>query len=392
MTVAENEALRCPVCGKELPDSFVCECGYDRRNNEIIVKTVKNDAALYRMLSDSDTYFAKKNYNEAYIGYTSVLDADPHCNKAVFRANIISQYLMYETSSVYLGSDPFFERTGEMITAAIENSKDTKFILMMCKDTLDLIEYVSEYERKYALSHKNEHNASEYIKHMLKLLKCTQLIMKCIICVNDESYSFVAMKCYSTSSEIYDRLSKGMEYYKVSERSDDSEAAGTDIMLREMSVSEKENAEQIFGDISDIRRRILKSADDDLYGKLKALDKDHTEIKTDGLSEELRREEHEKWRKNNEKEFTSADKMNMIFGILSKTFFVFSGVMLLIFIFIVLLYDEAVGIIIGSAAVFAALGGVFTALEKFFGKRRSFYAGIVCGDIGEEEIGEKLRA
>ena len=139
--MAEKEVLLCPVCGKELPDSFVCECGYDWRNREMTVKTVKNDAALYRMLSDSDTYFAKKNYNEAYIGYTSVLDIDPHCNKAVFRANIISQYLMYETASVYLGSEAFFERTGAMITAAIENSKDTKFILTMCKDTLDLIEY-----------------------------------------------------------------------------------------------------------------------------------------------------------------------------------------------------------------------------------------------------------
>lgn len=386
-----KELLFCPVCGHDMEQDTCSVCGYSWDPQKTKIKHVISDAAVYRLMSAADAYFARKNYNEAYIAYNTVIEGDPHCSKAVFRINIISQYLMYETSSVYLNCDNFFRRVKDMLTIAVESKADEKLVITVCRDMLDFISYSADYERKFALSYKNRQSAFAYIKNLIELLANTHFIMKCIICVNSRESAFAAMKCYDTAAALRDKIVDGIEYYGIDESGEDADPSETHIRVREPDSNEKEQTEKIFDEICEIRRSILKNADDALYGELKALEKKASAPdKVRSSDNEILRQEHENWRKNNEKAFFSADKRNIIFGIFSKTFLVFAAVMFVIFIFVVLVYDEAVGMLIGSSAVFAALGVLFTALERHFDNRRSFYAKIIYNDDGNSKIRDNL--
>ena len=381
--VTDSETLFCPQCGNAIESDTCPKCGYSWDPQKSRPKRhIVSDAAVYRLMSAADTYFARKNYNEAYIAYCSVIEADPHYGKAVFRMNLTSVYLMYEASAVYLRCGDFFSKIKRMLGTAVENNADEKLVLSVCKDMLDFIEYISEYERKFALSHKNEKAASAYMDNMMILLDDVLLFMKYVISVNSRESAFVAMKCYETAGNVREKLISGMEYYGLTDSGDGADQQEAHVWLREMTDSERAEADRIFGDICEIRRSILKNADDALYGELKALEKkdNASEKSVSGSESEFHREEYENWRKNNEKAFLTADKRNIIFGILSKITLVFAAVMFLIFIFVVLIYDEAVGIIIGSSVVFAGLGIMFTALERNFENKRKFYAKIIYND------------
>ncbi len=341
------------------------------------------DAAAYRLMSSSDAFFSRKNYNEAYIGYTAVLDSFPHSRKAAFRMTVSSQYLMCETSAVYLSSDAFYRKANEMLAAETEKNSDLKLILLMCKDLLDFIIFNAEYERKFALSHKNKNAAVMYMKNMLGLMEKVYFIMKCVICANDKDSAFTAMKCYETGKELFERICKGMEYYG------DPQSGGDGSFVLEPSADERSEAEHIYSELTEIRQSILKNADDELYSKLMAREKNDETENTDPGSEDLRREEYEYWRRNNEKAYASADRANVIFGIISKMFFVFAAVFAAIFAFEAVVRDEVIGMIAVFIVVFALAGVLFSALENNSENKRKFYAKLVYGGVEQFQAEQK---
>lgn len=380
-------SLMCPVCGGQLEhieEDVICKkCGYT--SDPVMAAKFsesdkyRSDAAAYRLMSAADAYFSRKTYNEAYIGYSTVLDSDPHCLKAVFRLNITSQYLMYETASVYLSCGSFFSKTKEMLASALENKIDGKLMLTMCKDMLDFIAFNSEYERKYAVSHKSEREASAYIRNMLPLLDYTRFIMNCIIAVNKRESAFAAMNCFETASGLYDKILAGMEYYDISETEDTDPDAGSNHTKKfEPDQTEKEKAQKLYNEMYEIKQSIMKNADDVLYGELKAMEKNKNTVKTTAAaSENFKRAEYESWRKRNEKEYISADRKNILFGIISKAAFVFAVVTVIIFAIEAVALDDVIGTLAASSVGFIAAGITFSALEKHSGKKRSFYSKLV---------------
>lgn len=348
------------------------------------------EAAAYRLMSASDTCFARKNYNEAYTGYSSVLESDPQCIKAEYRLNISSQYLMCETAAVYLSSDNFFKSMNNMLTILLENGEDGKLILTFCRDMLDFILFNAEYEKRFALSHKKESQASAYMKNMLELMRHTLFIMNCIIRVNDRESAFAAMKCHDVGLEIYQRFCNGMEYYASA--GTDEYPEKTHIRLREPSKDERSKADALIGDIGRIWQSILKNADDTLYGELKTRENKAEEADdTSSEQEKLNEEEYEGWRKRNEKQYISADSKSIIFGILSKTAAVFAFVFAILFVCETLIKDEVIGLLALSAVVSAVLWIVFSSLEKHLDNKRKFYARLVYGGAEQFQAEQKKR-
>lgn len=348
------------------------------------------EAAAYRLMSASDTCFARKNYNEAYTGYSSVLESDPQCIKAEYRMNISSQYLMCETAAVYLSSDNFFKKMNNMLTILLENGEDSKLILTVCRDMLDFILFNAEYEKRFALSHKKESQASAYMKNMLELMRHTLFIMNCIIRVNERDSAFAAMKCHDAGLEIYQRFCNGMEYYSSS--GTDADPENTHIRLREPTKEEKSKADALIGDIGRIWQSILKNADDALYGELKTRESKAEEGNDmPSEQEELNDEEYESWRNRNEKQYVSADSKSIIFGILSKTAAVFAFVFAALFIFETLIKDEVIGVFVLSAVLSAVLWIVFSSLERHLDNKRKFYARLVYGGAEQFQAEQKKR-
>ena len=381
--MSENNeiSLICPVCGNQIEyieETAMCKnCGYtsDPVKAAKLSETDKyrKDAAVYRLMTAADTYFSRKNYYEAYIEYSSVLDSDPHCLKAIFRLDITGQYLMYETASVYLSCEAFFHKTRKILASALENTIDEKLMLTMCKDMLNFITFCSEYERKYALSHKSKQNALTYLSNMLVLLDHTRFIMNCIISVNKRDSAFAAMKCFETGSELHGRILSGMEYPSPSE---------PDSMKKcELSHSEISRANGLYNELSEIKQRIMKNADDALYAELKALEKKKGTDKPPAASaENFQRSEYENWRRRNEEEYVSADRKSIVLGIISKAAFLFAAVTIIIFIIEAVASDDIIKGLAASAVAFIAAGAVFSAFERHSEKKRRFYARLVYSD------------
>ena len=165
--VAEKltETAVCPVCRKSVEINSAqakCPvCGH-ASSAEMFSKTkeklnAENDAELYRLMATADAFFSKKNYDEAYVVYSSVLEIDRNYLKAYFRRELTSQYLMLKTSSVYLSNDSFFMKLDDVKERFAQldlNDKEAKKLKMtMCKDMIEYISVRVEYENKYASSH-----------------------------------------------------------------------------------------------------------------------------------------------------------------------------------------------------------------------------------------------
>lgn len=381
MSESIKSSLMCPVCGNKLDyteETAVCpECGYASDPIKAAIASesdkYRSDAAVYRLMSAADTYFSRKNYDEAYISYSAVLDSDPHCLKAVFRRDLVGQYLMFETSSVYLSCEAFFHKIKDMLTSALENNIDGKLVLTMCRDMLDFILFKSVYERKYASSYNGETEASAYLSNMTGLLEYTVSVMDFIISVNSRDSAFAAMKCFDAGTELHGRLLEGMEYTSLSEEGGRKKS--------ELSQKELSRVNELYDQLCEIKHSILKNADDELYGELKALEKkDPDGKKASAPTENFRQSEYENWRRQNIRKYVSSDNRNIVFGIIAKTAFAFAFVLAVIFIAEAIIYDEIIGGMALSAVLLAAVGATAMSLEKNFESKRKFYAKLVHSD------------
>lgn len=378
--MSENitNTLMCPICGNKLDyteEFALCpECGYSDHPIKAAIASepdkYRRDAASYRLMTTADTYFSRKNYDEAYISYKLVLNSDPHCLKAVFRRDLVSQYLMLETSSVYLRCETYFRKTMEMLTFSLESNIEDKLVLTMCRDMLDFILFSADYEQEHAVSLKNRQELSEYMSHILELLDYTRFIMNCIISVNSRDSAFAAMKCFDAGAELHKRILAGIDCPGLSE-----EGGLKKVMAGR---SETNRAKKLYSELAEIKQNILQNADDILYGELKALEKkDSNEKNNSEPTENFQQAEYESWRKQNIRKYVSADKRNIIFGIISKIAFVFALVLAAIFITEAVIYDEVIGGMALSAVLLAAVGAVSVSLEKNFESKRKFYAKLV---------------
>lgn len=380
-------SLICPVCGKKLDNigiSTVCsECGYvfDAENAEISSYAAgmqSKDNAASRLMSTADTYFSRKNYDEAYTSYSSVLDSDSHCLKALFRRNIIGQYLMLETSSVYLGCEVFFRKTREMLTSLLEADPDEKLILTLCNDMLEFILFNADYERKYADHAADRQRASEYLSDLLELLDYTRFIMSCITAVNHREAAFAAVECFETGAELHSRILAGAEY---------SDQSGSDSAQKcQLNSGDLSKANRLYNELFDIKKNILENADEALAGELKALEKKDPGEKAASLPyDSSRKAEYERLRKANIRSFVASDRKNIIFGMISKTAFVFAIILAVIFIAEAIFSREVISGMALSAFLLAAVGAVSMSLERNFDDKRRLYAKLVHGKDDRHE-------
>lgn len=211
-------SVRCPVC----KNSYECAekvgkcpvCGHTENLDVLIAKTkaasAETSVAVYRMMSAADTYFAKKSYDEAYIGYNSVLEADRSYLKAYFRRELTSQYLMLESSSVYLSSESFFMQMGDIKERFRqldpEDEETYKLRITMCRDMLEYISARSDYEKRYASAHRTIKNADVYMSNLILLFEYTVEAMRILEKLYDDNRSkelaYLIIECCSLAMKI----------------------------------------------------------------------------------------------------------------------------------------------------------------------------------------------
>ncbi len=403
MTNNPAASVICPICKNAFEaDSSIAKCpvcGYTASAESLIEKskTVKNsgeDVELYRLMSSADAFFSRKSYDEAYIGYSSVLDRDRTCLKADFRRELTSNYLMLETSAAYLSCDGFFSKVEEIkehLASMDESDPETqKLKLMVCRDVTDYISVRSEYEKKYASAHKNSKTVEVYMSNIILLFEYTADIIKYLNDLQDQSIeksrAYLIIDCCSLGMKLKGMLLAGAEYVensgKMNDLSDESSAKNVSRIKRRMLSQDDEiRIETMAGKMQKAKDDMFASVSTELYAELKnAKEKSEEQVEKTIRSDDAKRAEYEQWRRRNEEEYIAADKKILIFGIAGKAALVLVFIMLLVFIIELIAFDTFIKGILVIAAVFVALNIAFSFLKKSAEKKKGFYSKVIEGD------------
>lgn len=387
----------CPICGSELEIIGTMEkcsmCGYSATVKSVKEKkdgkSADDEIKAYRLMSSADTFFSKKSYEEAYVGYGAVLDADGSSLKARFRRELTSQYLMMESSSVYLGCDSFFDIIKEVKRQLIEMG-DEKLSFTVCRDMLDFISARADYEKRYASLHKNEKTAAMYMSDTIRLFEYTAetvVYLKEKGGVKDlREWAFLVSDGCTLGMKLRAMLLSGAEYVETTEKMDDltgepSAKNISRIKRRKLSQDEELQVETLAGNMRKIKKELLASVSGELFTELKAAsDKSEKTEKTAEVNDDKKRLEYETWRSNNEKEYAEADKRILIFGIVGKAAAVMTAIMIVMFLAELIFYDVFMNQLIVIAAVFIACGIAMKILRRNAVKKKGFYSKVIEGD------------
>lgn len=400
MTENSVVSLVCPVCkstfeGESHTEAVCPVCGNtadtDKLYEAMKSSKAQKSVAVYRLMSSADAFFSKKSYDEAYTSYNAVIDADPSCEKAIFRRELTSQYLTQESSAVYLSCDSFF---GNLETLKKEARPDLFFSkeytrklgLTIHKDVLDFISVRADYEKKFSDIGGNSQAADIYITELMKLLEYTKNIMLRLMegmdesCERDKAYT--VLKCLDTGNKLYGMLLKGADYTEIPEGESMFSADGSvrDCAVkrsRMLSAEETAKADSCIDSMREAREDMLKVISDELYKEIKeAGSKNSAADKKKSRSEEFSRSEYDQWHERNKKEYYAADKRMVIFSIIGKALAVFAIVMLAMFIIGVIFDDEMYWTLITSL-VFFAVHAAFMFLRRFAAKKKNFYTEVL---------------
>ncbi len=402
--MAENttNAVRCSVC----KNSFECAdkiakcpiCGHTENLDILIAKTkiasAETNVTVYRMMAAADAYFAKKSYDEAYIGYNSVLDADRSYLKAYFRRELTSQYLMLESSSVYLSSESFFMQMGdikERFRQLDPNDEETqKLRITMCRDMLGYISVRSDYEKKYASAHKNIKTVEVYMANLILLFEYTVEAIRILEALyeNDKSkeIAYLIIECCSLSMKIRGMLVAGAEYIETSDKMDDFSGENTAknvsrIRRRMLTQDEELKIETDAGYAQKVKNNVVAGAEGELYKELRAAkDESEKQVNDSVESEDKKRAEYELWRKNNEQEYIKADKIMLICEIAGKAAVIFAVIMIAVYLIEMIAFDKKLTVMLVTGIVFAAARIGLGIVKKAAEKKKSFYARVIEGD------------
>lgn len=373
---------KCPVCG--WTDSVK---SLEKREKHSM--DADSEIAMYRFMSSADAFFSKKSYEEAYIGYGSVLDIDGSCTKAVFRRELTSQYLMMESSSVYLSCDSFFSAIKD-IKASIIEENDEKLSFMVFKDMLEYISARADYEKRYASVHKNEKTAASYLADTLLLYEYAAETLSCLAAKKDvknvKERAFLIVNGCGLGMKIRGMLLSGAEYVETQGKMEDlsKEPSAKNVSrIKRMKLDQNDEmqVETLAGNMRRLKKDVLSEASPELYNELTAeSDKTEKTVERSSAEEDKKRMEYEMWRSRNEKEYIAADKKILIFGIVKKAALVMTVLMIVVFAVELVVLNSFMGQLIAAAVLFAAANVAFGFLEKAAEKKKGFYASVIDGD------------
>lgn len=395
-------AVRCPVCKNSFETSDQvgkCPvCGHSENIKVLIAKTriasAETNVTVYRMMSAADAYFARKSYDEAYIGYCSVLEADKGYLKAYFRREITSQYLMLETSSVYLSSESFFMKMGEIKERFrkldADDPETQKLRLTMCRDMMEYISVRSDYEKKYASAHKNMKTVEVYMSNLILLFEYTIEAVRILEALysndKDKETAYLVIEFCSLAMKIKGMLDAGAEYVETSDKMEDFSGENSArnvsrIRRRMLTQDEQIKLETDMGYADNVKSRIVSGADGELYKELRAA-KDVSEKKVNEKveAEDRKRAEYEMWRKNNEQEYIKADKAILISDIAGKASVIFAIIMIALYLIELLAFEKTLTVMLVTGIIFIAASIVFGFVKKMAEKRKGFYSRVIEGD------------
>lgn len=394
--------VRCPVCKNSYESAEqVCKCpvcGHTENLNVLIAKTqiasAETDVAVYRMMAAADAYFAKKSYDEAYIGYSSVLETDRSYLKAYFRREITSQYLMLESSSVYLNSESFFMKMGEIKERFRqldpEDAETQKLRLTMCRDMMDYISVRSEYEKKYASAHKNIKTVEVYMSNLILLfeysIEAIRILEKLYEDDKGKETAYLIIEFCSLAMRIRGTLVAGAEYIETSDKMEDfsGENSATNvsrIRRRMLTQDEELKIETNMGYAHKVKNNVVSGAEGELYKELRAA-KDESEKQVNDTvdSEDKKRAEYELWRKNNEQEYIKADKLMLICDIAGKAAVIFAIIMIALYLIEMIAFEKTLTVMLVTGIICIAAKIALDFVKKAAEKKKGFYARVIEGD------------
>ncbi len=397
-----KNTVRCPVCKNSFESTAqVCKCpvcGHTENLDMLIAKTkiasAETDVAVYRMMAAADTYFSKKSYDEAYIGYSSVLETDGNYLKAYFRREITSQYLMLESSSVYLSSENFFMKMAEIKERFGQLDQDDpetqKLRITMCKDMMDYISVRSDYEKRYASAHKNIKTVEVYMSNLILLFEYAVEAIRILerLYENDRSkeIAYLIIETCSLTMKIRGILVAGAEYIETSDKMDDfsneSSAKNISRIIRRMLTQDEElKIETEAGYAQKARNNVVSGAEGELYKELRAAkDESEKQVNDNFDSEDKKRAEYELWRKNNEQEYVKADKIMLICDIAGKAVVIFAVIMIAVYLIEIIAFNRNLTVMLVTGIIFAAARIALGFVRKSAEKKKGFYARVIEGD------------
>ncbi len=381
--------LFCPICKNEFDINGLMakcpECGYTSsvkalEEKEKHIKSADDEIAAYRLLSSADAFFSRKSYEEAYIGYSAVLDADGSCLKAFFRRELTSQYLMAESSSAYLSCGGFFSNVKE-VKKRLTEMGDEKLSLTICRDMLDFISSRADYEKKYASVHKNEKTAAAYMSDTLQLFEYTAETVRYLSektdIKNKKERAFLIMDGCALCMKVRGMLLSGAEY--VETKDPDGDKGVSMIKRRKLSHEDEMQVGTLAGNIQKIKKDLMSSVPADIYEEIKETgNKTEKKEVADAEDDEKKREEYETWQRRNEREYLTADKRIIIFDILGKGALVMAAVMAVVFAVELMAFDNVMIQLAVIAALFAAADVVLGILKRSEEKKKGFYSRVIA--------------
>ncbi|MDE5577819.1 MAG: hypothetical protein K2J11_10580 [Oscillospiraceae bacterium] len=395
--MSEQHSDFCPICGNKFDINGTMAkcpaCGWtdsvkSLRKKENHSMDADSEIAMYRFMSSADAFFARKSYEEAYVGYGSVLDMDGSNLKAVFRRELTSQYLMMESSSVYLSSDGFFTKIKD-IKANLIKYGDEKLTLTASRDMLEYLSCRADYEKKYASVHKNQKTAASYLADTLLLYEYTAETVVYLRdkegIKNERTRAHLIMYGCGLCMKIRGMLLSGAEYVesvKMDDQSKDPSAKNVS-RIKRMKLDQKDElqVETLAGNMRQIKKELLADASPELYAELTAEnEKTEKAAERDAAKEDQKRLEYEMWRKRNEAEYIAADKRIIIFGIAEKAALVMAVIMALVFVAELIISNVFMGQLIAATILFAAVNVTLGILKRAAIKKKGFYAEVIDGD------------
>ncbi len=402
--MADNtaKAVRCPVCKNSFESAEqVCKCpvcGHTENREILIAKTqlaaAETDVTVYRMMAAADAYFSKKSYDEAYIGYSSVLETDSSYLKAYFRRELTSQYLMLESSSVYLSSESFFMKMTEIKERfrqlPADDPETQKLRITMFRDMLDYISVRSDYEKKYASAHRNVKTVEVYMSNLILLFEYSIEAIRLLdgYYENDKlkEIAYLIIEFCSLATKIRGILTAGAEYVETSDKIEDFSGEGSAknvsrIRRRMLTQDEEIKIETDIGYAHKVKNNVVSGAEGELYKELRAAKDESEKQVSDAVeSEDKKRAEYELWRKNNEQEYIKADKAMLICDIAGKAAVIFAIIMIALYFIEMLAFGKTLTVMLVTGIIFIAAKIGLDIAKKAAEKRKSFYARVIEGD------------
>ena len=411
MTEKTVSAVICPVCR----NSYECAekvakcpvCGHSENLEVLIAKTkiasAETNVTVYRMMAAADAYFSKKSYDEAYIGYNSVLETDRSYLKAYFRRELTSQYLILESSSVYLSSESFFMQMGDIKERFRQLDPDdeetSKLRITMCRDMLEYISVRSDYEKRYAVAHRNVKTVEVYMSNLILLFEYTVEAMRILEKLYENNRSkelaHLIIECCSLTLKIRGMLTAGAEYIETSEAMEDYSGEGSAknvsrVRRRMLTQEETIKIETDAGYVQKVKNSVVSTAEGDLYKELRAAkEESENKINKDIDDEDKKRAEYEQWRRNNEQEYLKADKVILICDIAGKASGIFALIMTAMYLIEWFGFGQKITVLLVTAIFFAAAKIALDFVKKFFEKKKGFYTKVIEGDSANLRSGNK---